>query len=129
MSLRLPALLGLLLTTLLTALPAGAAELLMVEQPGCHWCAQWHEEIGPAYPNSDEARRAPLRRVRLGALPDDVTLTAPPVFTPTFILIDGGRELGRIEGYPGADFFWPLLARLLDAHPDATGPASTGPAS
>ena len=33
---------------------------------------------------------------------------------PTFILIgDEGDELGRIEGYPGEDFFWSLLEAML----------------
>jgi len=109
----------------LAGLPAAAAELLMVEQPGCHWCAQWNEEVGVAYPASEESRRAPLRRVRLGDLPEDVEFDSRPVFTPTFVLIDEeGQELGRIEGYPGAHFFWPMLNQLLDAHPEATVPDS-----
>lgn len=33
-------------------------------------------------------------------------------YTPTFVLIDGGREVGRIEGYPGEAFFWGLLEKL-----------------
>lgn len=103
---------------------AMAAELIMVEQPGCHWCARWNEEIAHIYPKSEEGRRAPLRRVELNALPQDVTFASRPVFTPTFVLIDEGRELGRIEGYPGEHFFWPLLAALLDAHPDATEPGT-----
>ena len=36
-----------------------------------------------------------------------------PVFTPTFVLVREGRELARIEGYPGEDFFWGLLAAML----------------
>jgi len=34
-------------------------------------------------------------------------------YTPTFVLTEGDREIGRIVGYPGADFFWALLADLL----------------
>lgn len=109
---------------LMATLPAPAAELIMVERPGCHWCAQWHEEIGTAYPATEESRRAPLRRVQIDALPGDVAFASKPVFTPTFVLVDEGRELGRIEGYPGAHFFWPLLTRLLNEHPDATVPGS-----
>ncbi len=109
-----------LLAWCLAAIPSPSAQLWMVEQPGCHWCERWNAEIGPAYPNSEEARRAPLRRVQLGALPEGIALAAPALYTPTFILVDAGRELGRIEGYPGEDFFWPLLKRLLDAHPEAT---------
>ena len=29
------------------------------------------------------------------------------------MLVDKGREIGRIMGYPGADFFWGLLAPLV----------------
>lgn len=89
-------------------------ELLMVEQPGCIYCARWDAEVGPEYPITEEGRAAPLRKVDLRApLPDGVRLNSPPVFTPTFILLVDGVEQGRIEGYPGEDFFWPLLNGLL----------------
>lgn len=97
-----------------------AAELLMVERHGCHWCERWNEDIGPIYPKTVEATRAPLRRAQIRDLPEDVEFTSTPIFTPTFVLIDEGRELGRIEGYAGDEFFWFLLGRLLDAHPEAT---------
>lgn len=104
----------------ITAAPASASELVMVRQDGCHWCAQWDAEIGTIYPRSDEARRAPLRHVDLRDLPSDIAFESPPVFTPTFVLVEDGRELGRIEGYPGEHFFWPLLNALLDRYPEAT---------
>ncbi|MCZ4352747.1 hypothetical protein O4H61_09515 [Roseovarius aestuarii] len=95
-------------------LPAIAADLVMVEQEGCYWCAQWDKEIAHIYPNTDEGQRAPLRRVDLRDLPDDITFTSPPVFTPTFVLVDNGHELARMEGYAGDQFFWFLLGRMLD---------------
>lgn len=97
-----------------------AAELIMVEQAGCHWCARWNAEIAHIYPKTEEGARAPLRRVDLRDLPDDIDFTSKPVFTPTFVLVDDGRELGRIEGYAGDQFFWFLLKELLDAHPEST---------
>ena len=45
-----------------------------------------------------------------------MVLVSPIRFTPTFVLVDDGREIGRIEGYPGEDFFWGLLERLLLQH-------------
>jgi hypothetical protein len=45
-----------------------------------------------------------------------VALKSPVRFTPTFVLVQDGRELGRIEGYPGEDFFWGLLERLMLQH-------------
>lgn len=93
---------------------ANAAELLMFETAGCPWCLRWHQEIGQGYPRSDEGRRAPLRVLRLGdARSAGVELKAAISFSPTFVLADGGREVGRIVGYPGADFFYGLLAGLL----------------
>ena len=91
-----------------------AMELIMVEQHGCHYCEQWDEEIAPAYPKTAEGRFAPLRRVHINEIPEDLTLVSDPAFTPTFILVEDGKELARIEGYPGDDWFWPLLEALLE---------------
>lgn len=99
---------------------AGAAELVMIEEPGCHWCARWNEEIGVVYHKTEEGRAAPLRRVEINNLPSDVTFASAPRYTPTFVLVDDGVEIGRIEGHPGDDFFWPLLNRLLERLPPAT---------
>lgn len=102
------------------ATQVSAAELVMVEQNGCHWCAQWNAEISHIYPKTEEGQRAPLRRVDLRDLPKDIEFTSRPVFTPTFVLIDDGKELARIEGYAGDEFFWFHLSQMLDAHPHAT---------
>jgi len=99
--------------------PAAAdVRLVMVEQPGCVWCARWDAEVGDAYALTAEGRTAPLQRLELHApLPRDLNFARPPVFTPTFVLFHDGAEIGRIEGYPGEDFFWPLLARLIASLP------------
>ena len=39
--------------------------------------------------------------------------------TPTFVLAEDGREVGRIVGYPGNSFFWELLGELLRRVPKA----------
>ena len=109
----------------LAALPALAEELVMVEQDGCHWCEQWHEDIGPIFPKTTEGKFAPLRRIDIhDTLPSDLTFQSDPVFTPTFVLIRDGVEIGRIEGYPGEDFFWGLLGQMLRAETDYTGETS-----
>jgi hypothetical protein len=102
---------------------AHAAELIMFEDPACVWCKRWHAEIGPSYPRSEEGRKAPLRRVhvrdqsRAGA-----RLDRPITATPTFVLVDGGREIGRITGYSGADYFYPMLGEILRRVPDSPEP-------
>lgn len=100
----------------LLALPrmAQAVELIMVEQQGCQYCIAWKEKLGSIYPKTEAGKFAPLTMVDIteGA-PEGVTFDGPVVYTPTFILIEGGQELARIEGYPGEDFFWALLEKML----------------
>ncbi|PVA10700.1 hypothetical protein DC366_07415 [Pelagivirga sediminicola] len=97
-------------------LAAVAADLVMVEQDGCIYCAQWDKEISHIYPKTEQGARAPLRRVQLRDLPDDIEFASRPVFTPTFVLVEDGQELGRMEGYAGDEFFWFVLGKLLDEH-------------
>jgi hypothetical protein len=116
------------LLALVGPLPLRAAELVMVEQAGCAYCARWDREIAPIWPKTAAGAAAPLRRIDLRApVPEDLDLARRAVFTPTFILVDdAGRELARLEGYPGEDFFWPLIEQMLRAH---TGfdPAAAAP--
>ena len=100
--------------TLSAAFSARAAELIMFEELGCPWCECWRTEVGIAYPNTPEGKRAPLRRIDITkASYSGVQLATPIVVSPTFVLADKGREIGRIMGYPGADFFWGMLGELL----------------
>ncbi|WP_171207062.1 hypothetical protein [Ruegeria sp. HKCCA0235A] len=88
--------------------------LLMAEEDGCMWCARWDSEISGIYPKTQEGVAAPLQRVDIHeSLPDGITLERPLYYTPTFVLLDNGHEVGRIEGYPGEDFFWGLLGVML----------------
>ncbi len=48
-------------------------------------------------------------------------MPAACLFTPTFVLVENGVELARIEGYPGEDFFWGLLGMILKQNTDFKG--------
>lgn len=85
--------------------------LIMVEEPGCRFCRKWDAEIGPGYRKTTEGRFAPLKRVQRGAA--EIKGLAPVVFTPTFVVMRSGEELGRITGYPGADYFYEELRPIL----------------
>ncbi|MGX9353917.1 thioredoxin fold domain-containing protein [Roseobacteraceae bacterium S113] len=99
----------------LAAAPAVADPiLLMAEEDGCYWCARWHDEIAPIYPKTVEGRTAPLQTYDLHHETPDVVFDTKVRFTPTFILVEDGRELARIEGYPGEDFFWGLLSMMFE---------------
>ena len=90
-----------------------ASELLMFERDGCVWCQRWDREIGPVYHKTAEAKLLPLRRINAEnhAAPG-ITLASPVRYTPTFVVVDNGREIGRITGYVDDDAFWGLLAAL-----------------
>ena len=94
-----------------------AAELVMVEEHGCTWCARWNAEIGPIYPKTEEGRAVPLRRIdKTIRKPEGFSYARPVVFTPTFVLIEDGAEIDRIEGYPGEELFWWRLSKLFTDH-------------
>ena len=108
--------LRLFLVTWILCIPSFAlAEtyLLMAEEDGCYWCQRWNTEIGHIYPKTAEGRAAPLRTYDLHGTEPEVELARRVLYTPTFILVDNGKEVGRIEGYPGEDFFWGLVGQML----------------
>ena len=103
---------------LFSTVPAQAeepcAQLVMFEASYCEWCERWHEEIGEAYPHTAEGRAAPLRRVDIhDARPQDLDSIKAVTFTPTFVLVQNGKEIGRLPGYIGQNFFWALLEEMF----------------
>ncbi|MEW6450178.1 MAG: thioredoxin family protein [Pseudomonadota bacterium] len=96
---------------------ASAAELLMYRRDGCPYCAAWDREVGPGYNNSNFGKIAPVRMVDVHGARPQVALKSPIIYTPTFVLIDDGREVGRVEGYASNDFFYGTIARLIGQLP------------
>ena len=94
-------------------MPAFSAELVMYRRVGCPYCEAFDREIAPAYPKTEIGKRLPLREIDIHAGDKSVVLQSPIRYTPTFVLVEGGRERARIEGYPGDFFFWPRLENLL----------------
>ncbi len=104
---------------------SNSAELIMFEEDGCPWCERWREEVGVIYNKTAEGKIAPVREVDiLDPLPDDLKFLVKGKYTPTFVLIDKGKEIGRIRGYPGESFFWGLLAVLIEKLPNGGKPSS-----
>ncbi|HEY9538489.1 MAG TPA: transcriptional regulator [Kiloniellaceae bacterium] len=123
-----PLLAPLLLLGLWSVPPAAAAELIMLERPGCAWCLRWDREIAPIYPKTAEGHQAPLRRVDVTQpWPSDLAGIGGDIYTPTFIVVENGTEVARLRGYPGEHFFWPLLNEMLQRLPHLqpdSGPAA-----
>lgn len=103
-----------LAATVLAAPALAQTHLLMAEQNGCHYCEKWDREIAKIYPKTAEGQFAPLIRYDIhDRTPQKFTLDSGVHYTPTFILIDDGKEVGRVEGYAGEDFFWGLLEMMI----------------
>jgi protein-disulfide isomerase len=111
----------LMLLLAVAAWPAYAAELVMFDDPACVYCKRWLAEVGPGYPKTEEGQRAPLRRIFIrDQAQAGVQLKSPVNATPTFVLVDDrGQEVGRLTGYPGADYFYPMLGEILRKLPAA----------
>ena len=108
------------LLAVMSTMSAQSAELIMLEEHGCPWCDQWDEDVGEIYGKTSEGKRAPLRRINIHKrLPKDLRFLNKGRYTPTFILVSDGREIGRIRGYPGEDFFWGYLGELMRKLPPA----------
>ncbi|MBV5271814.1 MAG: thioredoxin family protein [Afipia sp.] len=99
---------------LLSSAIAQASELVMFEQAGCVYCLRWDRDVGALYGKTDEARSLPLRRINIQSQKTSgIALASPVRFTPTFVVVDNGREVGRITGYSSDDAFWGLLDALV----------------
>lgn len=89
-------------------------ELVMFERAGCPWCVRWDKEVAPIYPKTELGQRLPLRKVNLDHdKTQSAQLDLPIRFTPTFVLMQEGREVGRIVGYMNDATFWGLLEQIL----------------
>ncbi len=98
----------------LVASSARSAELVMFEKSGCAWCEAFDNEIGTIYGKTEDSSRAPLRHVDIAQLlPSDLAFIQIERLTPLFVLVDKGREIGRIRGYGGREMFWTQLYMLL----------------
>jgi len=85
----------------------------MFESSACTWCEAWDEEVGVIYDKTDEGKLLPLRKIDIAdPLPPSLYWLRGIVFTPTFIVVDDNKEIGRIIGYHGEDFFWGYLTNL-----------------
>lgn len=104
-----------------------ALDLVFFSRPGCVYCRQWEKDVAPIYQKSDEGRRAPLLHWNLSDGASPYALREPVRYTPTFVLTDKGREIGRITGYINDAMFWGLLGKLLKDNEAATAMAPAAP--
>lgn len=93
---------------------ARAAELVYFNSPACGVCERWDEEVGAIYDKTDESQHLALRPHSIhDDKPADLSFIKGVAFTPTFVVINEGREVGRIVGYISDYFFWEQVAGLI----------------
>ena|SRR5687767_14427443 len=99
--------------TVLYVPAASAAQLVYVEWTGCGICKVFNRQMAWAYASSGIGKRVPLRRVDILQWPADLKKVNRPSYTPVFILVEKGREVGRFAGYSSPQRFTSNLQRLL----------------
>ena len=93
---------------------SSGAQLIMFEQQGCEWCEVWNEEIASVLPKTPEGKCARFSRFDIHNPSSDLLEKIRPIiYTPTFVVLEDGKEVGRVLGYAGEDFFWFQLASQL----------------
>jgi thioredoxin-related protein len=101
------------------AIPDRPLELLVVEISNCLYCGLFRRDVAPTYKASERARTVPMRFIDINAPDvDRLALQSPIDSVPTVLVVENGREVGRIAGYVGPEIFFHSLNRIL---PD-TGP-------
>ena len=88
----------------------GPFRLVYVFSDQCLFCKAWERDVGRLYGDTEYAKKAPLFKIDIKLFSKHFTDVTPKVSgTPTFILMNGNDEVGRIVGYQNRDmFFWAL---------------------
>ncbi len=76
-------------------------EVIVFEIGGCKYCTAFRDNLGARYLASTTNRAAPMRFVDVGKLdPQSFQLRADINTVPTIVVLQDGREVDRVEGYP-----------------------------
>ena len=88
----------------------GPFRLVYVFSEHCVFCIAWERDVGSLYGDTEYAKKAPLSNIDISLFSEHFTdVTQRVLVTPTFILMSGNDEVGRIVGYQDRDlFFWTL---------------------
>jgi len=103
--------------SLLFTIPASAAELLMIHNPACVFCQAFMRDVAPGYNETKQGKALFLTVIDLSVFENrkwlGQELKAGNIKrihgTPTFIIYDDGKEIGRVEGYGGKEWFYQKL--------------------
>lgn len=90
-------------------------KLVVFETASSGWCVRFRKDIAPGYRGSKYQKLAPLTYVGLDRpQTHKYQLSGRISVTPTVVLVDAdGREINRLQGYPGNDRLYTFLARNM----------------
>ncbi len=100
----------------LDAAIAGRTELQLVvmEAPGCIYCGLFRRDVLPSYEASARAKDVPVRFLDINDMAtSDLDLQSSVEIVPTFVLVKGNKEVGRIPGYVGPETFYRSINYLI----------------
>lgn len=97
------------------ARPAATAnELVVVEVKNCAYCRVFRRDLLPAYAASTKARDVPIRFLEVEEVSKaGIALRGPINIVPTVLVLEQGREIGRIPGLTGQDTFFRAIDYIL----------------
>ena len=89
-------------------------EIVVFEAPGCHYCEAFRERLGARYAASTSHHTAPLRYVD-ATQPEAAgfPLNGEIKLVPTIVVMQDGREVDRLEGYPLPEMFFSMIRSRL----------------
>ncbi|MEQ1717663.1 MAG: thioredoxin fold domain-containing protein [Hyphomicrobium sp.] len=101
------------------ALPASENfELVVMEAPGCTYCTLFRRDVLPSYEASPRAKDMPIRFVDVNdEAAEALGLETPVDIVPTFLVLKNHKEVGRIPGYTGPEYFFHTINYLLTSAP------------
>ncbi len=90
-------------------------DLIVFESPTCGTCKVFKREVLPIYAGSPAGKVFPLWVVEKGEKLS-FRLNEPVTFTPTFVWVDNGVEVGRFSGYFGKEQFFNVVNRAASTY-------------
>ncbi|MDO9382397.1 MAG: hypothetical protein Q7T86_05990 [Hyphomicrobiaceae bacterium] len=98
----------------LVAQAGSGIEIVVIEVNGCKYCPLFRQSVVPAYAATPRARDVPIRFIDINAEgADRLKLKSPIATVPTSVVMRNHVEVGRIEGFVGAEDFARLISSLL----------------
>jgi thioredoxin-related protein len=99
---------------------AQAMDLVMFESQSCGTCKLFKREVLPAYAASPAGKVFPLWVVEMGSKLS-FRINQPVTFTPTFVWVDNGVEVGRFSGYFGREQFFSIVNKAASVYNHKNG--------